>query len=173
MSDPCFVYFVQAGESGNIKIGISRNVSQRLTKMRTDAPVELQLLGVIVGDQKTERAFHSELLAHRANREWFRPSPEVLALIEREKAKGSIELFIRKKPKVGCSPLQEWRFRRGLSAQKFGDMAGISHATICRLENDVIFAGLDTLERIYRATNGEITPNDLVPFMRGKKAAVA
>lgn len=77
-----FVYFIQAGESGNIKIGISRSVISRLRKMQTDMPEKLRLHLVIAGDLTTERNLHAELKDFRVHGEWFAPHPSVLKKID-------------------------------------------------------------------------------------------
>jgi hypothetical protein len=82
MSAPCFVYFVQAGDGGNIKIGISTDVLKRITKMQSDCPEKLNLLLVVPGDGAREAHLHDRLSAHRRDGEWFTPCNEIFKLID-------------------------------------------------------------------------------------------
>lgn len=67
------VYFARRGD--RIKIGFSVDPRERLRKMHID------ILATVPGDKPTEQAFH-KLFHHAAlGREWFRPVPELLALI--------------------------------------------------------------------------------------------
>lgn len=73
-----YIYF--AASKGEIKIGISRDVKQRLTQLKT-ARGELELLGTIKGDLDLERAFHKKLKPYHVHGEWFRDCAEVRAAI--------------------------------------------------------------------------------------------
>jgi hypothetical protein len=75
------IYFVRARKSGMVKIGVTRNLPVRLAAIRTS--VECELLALVPGDVKTEAAIHRQFGAQRAFREWFRPSPALLAYIEK------------------------------------------------------------------------------------------
>lgn len=77
-----WVYFIQAGEGGAIKIGQTRDLGQRLTILQNASPQELRLLVAVRGDRDTELAFHHEFRECRVRREWFAPAPELLRRIE-------------------------------------------------------------------------------------------
>lgn len=84
---PTFVYFVQHGSDGLIKIGRSEDPATRLASMQTDSPVELRLLVAIeVPARHFETQLHRHFAAHRVHGEWFVPAPELLALISELKA---------------------------------------------------------------------------------------
>ena len=51
--DPGYIYFVKSGDF--IKIGYSRSLAARFHKLRTDAPVELELLHIEGGSVKQEK----------------------------------------------------------------------------------------------------------------------
>lgn len=76
-----YVYFIQAGDQGPIKIGWSCEVSRRLLELQTANAARLVLLGYIPGTQKTERAWHVKFAAERLEAEWFRPSQALLDAI--------------------------------------------------------------------------------------------
>lgn len=83
-----YVYFVQAGEGGPLKIGHTINPGTRLSALQTACSEPVNVLGLIEGDLRRERRIHRALAAHRRTGEWFDPSPAVLGfarrLIERE-----------------------------------------------------------------------------------------
>lgn len=171
---PCFVYFVQAGAGGRIKIGISRNVQNRLTKMRTDAAESLILLAVVPGDRAKEQSLHSALGAHRSNGEWFHPHADVLAAITREKARaGNVEYLIPKKTKEPKNALEHWRRAHGLTTEQVAKKILSTQATISRLENDKQAPSWPLMQAIFHLTGGEVTPNDFATWLRSKKAEVA
>jgi hypothetical protein len=80
-----FVYFIQAGCGGPIKIGTSRNPSRRFAQLQTASPTQLIPLGLMMGGVKLERALHAAvddvLPAARLNGEWFTPLPGLLDFI--------------------------------------------------------------------------------------------
>jgi len=91
-ADPCLepesagqrggeVYFVRA-ETGQIKIGFSLAAWSRLEALQTGSPVRLQLLTTTPGDQALEHDLHRRFADARLHGEWFRPTPELIALIE-------------------------------------------------------------------------------------------
>src|ERR1051325_9826576 len=78
---PRFIYFIQSGEGGPIKIGISDDPDLRLRRLQTASCEQLKLLGVVPGDEAMERAYHARLAAHRIRGEWFTATDEVLSCI--------------------------------------------------------------------------------------------
>lgn len=82
MSDQ-FVYFIQADESGPIKIGFTADDPQRrLSQLQTGNPSALKLLGAIKGTTARERQFHADLAEWRLQGEWFQSHPTVLSTVE-------------------------------------------------------------------------------------------
>lgn len=74
------VYFVQQGNDGPIKIGVSGNVDKRIRSLSTSSPLPLRLLAVLPGGRGEEQELHKRLAAHRLGGEWFAPVPAVLAV---------------------------------------------------------------------------------------------
>lgn len=66
-----FVYFIQSGTSGPVKIGLSRTPTQRVSKLQTGNPRELILRHVIPGDRSVEDGLHDRFKAARIRGEWF------------------------------------------------------------------------------------------------------
>lgn len=76
-----WVYFVEAVDLNLIKIGYALDLEKRFTALMTSSPAALSLLGVLRGGPRLEMAIHEQLAAHRAHGEWFRKTPEVMAVV--------------------------------------------------------------------------------------------
>lgn len=76
-----YVYFVQRGADGPVKIGYSKNPKGRLSALQTGIPEALQMLGVIPGGKSEEQSLHEEFHDARISGEWFRPVPRLMAFI--------------------------------------------------------------------------------------------
>jgi hypothetical protein len=75
------VYFIQSGDNGPIKIGISHNPKSRLTELQTAHHDKLRILKVVDGDERREGGLHSKFEKYRLNGEWFKNDPELLSYI--------------------------------------------------------------------------------------------
>lgn len=69
-SDGSRVYFI-GGETGPLKIGVSKHPWGRLSAIQTGNPSPLQVMYLIPGGQRLERAIHEMLADHRVGGEWF------------------------------------------------------------------------------------------------------
>ena len=74
------VYFVQS-EVGKIKIGTSRNLSQRLRELSSGSPVPIRLLLSIPGDRSKELELHMMFAESRSHGEWFEPTQDLISFI--------------------------------------------------------------------------------------------
>lgn len=78
-----YVYFLRSTCSeGRIKIGCSYKPINRLLALSVWGAYPLEVVAVAPGDFSTERALHEYFAADRLHREWFRSSPELLAVID-------------------------------------------------------------------------------------------
>ncbi len=77
------VYFIQCEETKLIKIGYSKSPSSRIKTLGTASPGKLTVLKVTAGETGLERDLHERFSGDRSRGEWFRPSPELMAEIER------------------------------------------------------------------------------------------
>lgn len=77
-----FIYFIQAGPDGPIKIGWSREVKKRAATIQSWEPVELECLATLQGPMATEQALHRRFGSARIRGEWFNPTHELLAYID-------------------------------------------------------------------------------------------
>lgn len=67
-----YVYFIQRGDNGPIKIGRTGNIENRLAQLQTGSAETLRLLGSFAEVQGvTEKKFHLLLGKYRLEGEWF------------------------------------------------------------------------------------------------------
>lgn len=82
-AQPEWIYFVQAGDGGPVKIGRAVNVKHRLAELQTAHYEDLRLLVAVQGTVFDERRLHREFQQARIRGEWFHPVAPLLALAER------------------------------------------------------------------------------------------
>lgn len=78
-----FVYFVQSGELGAIKIGWSQDVNRRIDELQVANAKKLFLLGAVPGRMEDEAALHEQFAHLRMNGEWFQDHPEIREYVYR------------------------------------------------------------------------------------------
>jgi transcriptional regulator with XRE-family HTH domain len=66
-------------------------------------------------------------------------------------------------------PVREYRRKRELSLDAFGARAGVSGATISRIETGEAWGSFEALDGIIRACRGEVTADDLLEWLRKKR----
>jgi hypothetical protein len=71
LREPSFIYFIQSGEDGPIKIGLSHDPTKRLPQLQTGNHVDLRLRHVIPGDLGVEQTLHERFEPARIRGEWF------------------------------------------------------------------------------------------------------
>lgn len=79
--DGGYVYAVQMGGDGPIKIGWSANPQRRLAGLQCSSPYTLVVRGIWPGMPNDEARLHERLSAHRMRGEWFRPHSDVVTAI--------------------------------------------------------------------------------------------
>jgi hypothetical protein len=80
--DHSWVYFIQSGTDGPIKIGYTSHApEQRRDMLQVGAPETLFQLHATPGERELEQLLHARLSAHRVRGEWFAPHEDVLAVI--------------------------------------------------------------------------------------------
>ncbi|MDD2468550.1 MAG: GIY-YIG nuclease family protein [Desulfobulbus sp.] len=75
-----FIYFMQNGEKGPIKIGITFDVQRRLAQAQTFNYQPITLLGEIPGDQRLETALLNRFSSYHLSGEWFAFNDELYNL---------------------------------------------------------------------------------------------
>lgn len=66
-----YVYFIQSGDDGPIKIGLSSKPFRRVQQLQTGNPRELLLRHVLPGDRAMEAQLHARFEPARIRGEWF------------------------------------------------------------------------------------------------------
>lgn len=66
-----FIYVFANHFSGVCKIGFTTNPTNRLKQVQTGCPYKLEIILVIKGSIKTERALHKKYKKFKTNGEWF------------------------------------------------------------------------------------------------------
>lgn len=74
------VYFVWDGEA--IKIGFSGSATHRLIALQSSHPRRLKILHKIPGTMADEKRLHQQFAHLNIHGEWFRPGPDLMAMIE-------------------------------------------------------------------------------------------
>lgn len=77
-----YVYFVQVGKNGPIKIGCSIEPRKRFTDIQIYHYEDLTLLGFVEQTEIIENRLHRTLANSRIRGEWFWPTSNVVALIK-------------------------------------------------------------------------------------------
>lgn len=91
-----YVYFIQQGDSGPIKIGFSTNPVDRFINLQRNNPDRLYMLGVIPGDQKLETELHQRFQGGEIWAEWFEPTPSLIEFIKTKTTPFSVNKRLRK-----------------------------------------------------------------------------
>lgn len=76
-----WLYYIQRGDDGPIKIGTSGSPFARLKEMQTACPERLHMRAIERGSRAYERTMHEAWARHRIAGEWFRPAPDLLVSI--------------------------------------------------------------------------------------------
>lgn len=76
-----WLYAIQAGHSGPIKLGLAKNPAERLKTLQTANADTLRPLGAWAVFADEEKLLHAEFDHARLRGEWFRPEPELLETI--------------------------------------------------------------------------------------------
>lgn len=90
---PTYVYAIQAGPSGPVKIGTSLSPAARLRQIQTDQPLPLELRVAVRGDLTLERLLHSMFRPWRLRGEWYEASGAVAEWLD-EHPVGRVALAI-------------------------------------------------------------------------------
>lgn len=106
MTKPRFVYFVQQGDDGPIKIGLAIDVGKRLDHLMAANSAELIVKAIIPGSVELESELHLRFARHVIRGEWFRPAPEIVEYIASLPAVLLRDLKYRRKYKA-LLPLDE------------------------------------------------------------------
>ena len=77
-----YIYFIQEGLQGNIKIGMSDDPIVRMLSLQHSHARQLELLGVIEGEPSLEKKLHHQFKNNWVRYEWFEPAPCLIDFID-------------------------------------------------------------------------------------------
>ena len=77
-----YVYFIQMGPNGPIKIGSAVNVKRRLSVLQVGNPEPLRVIATLFGNVGFEKRLHRQFQIDKIREEWFRPSSTILNYIQ-------------------------------------------------------------------------------------------
>lgn len=76
-SDDQMIYFIQRGEDGPIKIGVSANIIDRFNSLQTAQDERLRIVGIMKGGFSQERQIHAWFKHLQVRGEWYAATPEL------------------------------------------------------------------------------------------------
>ena len=82
-----YVYFIQDGKDGNIKIGYSGEPEKRIGDLQSSSGNVLYPLLILKGSKNLESIFHEKFEEHKVHGEWFKPENSIMIFINSEKIK--------------------------------------------------------------------------------------
>lgn len=136
------VYFIHAPSCRLVKIGFADKPRNRFSALQVGCPVKLRPLGVIDGGEAEESVLHAMFKDEWSHGEWFRMTDRIGEYI-RANAKpwpkpgvpGRKTTHNRKTPRseFGRS-VRDQRDARGMSQHELAIKAGVSMATVYRVE---------------------------------------
>lgn len=85
------VYFIQEQPHGNVKIGITNDINNRLQGLQNGNSRNLKLLAYFPGVAAEERMLHHKLHRYRLCGEWFTPCTHIYHEIKAHKRQGFID----------------------------------------------------------------------------------
>lgn len=74
------IYFIRAGIAGPVKIGVAKNVSQRLRGLQTAHHQKLNIIREIEGERSDEQKLHRAFAPYRITGEWFTYTDSMLVI---------------------------------------------------------------------------------------------
>ncbi len=76
------IYFIQQGKTGAIKIGYTKNsITKRIVALQSASPHKLNLLCILEGTEKQERALHNLFSPYKLQGEWFESHPTIMMFL--------------------------------------------------------------------------------------------
>lgn len=90
------VYFIQAKETGRIKIGYAKDVNKRLKNLQTSSADQLDLLAYVKGGRNLEKLLHEKFASCRTRGEWFIAKPELLDFIQQKDLQQTVDKLLQR-----------------------------------------------------------------------------
>ncbi len=123
-----WVYFIEASSDPVvIKIGKTLNLQHRLRILYGMSPVQLKLIGAVIGPAGSEFVFHECFAKANSHCEWFHPVTELLTTIKSLPKGGEISVvhLNRIAIKQGITEERVFKILRTATKRVTGDAKGI------------------------------------------------
>ena len=81
MEETNYVYILRSGNTNNFKIGVSKNIENRIKQLQTGAGIELELIykSMICSNAfSIEKDVHKHFEEYRTFGEWFKINPTIV-----------------------------------------------------------------------------------------------
>lgn len=158
------VYFIQAGDGGPIKIGVTNDAAKRLRGLQTGCPVPVRLLATQPGDVQREAELHSVFDAHRQHGEWFFPASELLdyvGTLEPAPAKASLcKLGVGHTPGAPFT-LDNLRHEKRWTLEQLSGALGLKKSFLCQVIKGKFGLGARAALLAEQLSDGRIYAGDL------------
>lgn len=93
--NPTFVYFIQQGEDGPVKIGTAKDPRVRLSELGCGNPEPLYIRAIVLGDRTTEQQYHHDWAQARLTGEWFgHGAQEIIITLAQQASHEQMEMFV-------------------------------------------------------------------------------
>lgn len=79
-----WMYAIQVGEDGPIKLGVAKSPRERLATLQVGNHAELRGLGAWRIWVSEERDYHDRFAEHRIRGEWFHPHPDIFECVQQD-----------------------------------------------------------------------------------------
>jgi hypothetical protein len=149
------IYFIACPETQAVKIGYATDPIRRFSKIQSDTPGELSILGVEDGGKDRESQLHRQFAADRRRGEWFNLSTDIRAHIATLP-----EFLVPKKRKPLGGSLGQWLIENNLTLEAFATLAKTNKNQISYYCSGRSIPRRDLMRRIYVLTHGQVQPND-------------
>lgn len=134
-----YIYFIQQGQSGPIKIGFTKDdLYRRVKKLQTGNHIPLRLLAVIENASvRKETELHSRFSQYKLTGEWFSPSDDLIEFIKTIKSRsyeGNLVAIFKEFHKL-AENIPELNKRKLLDAMLFSDIKNFK-----KVVNEILLA---------------------------------
>ena len=163
-----YVYAMVSGDK--VKFGWSMKPQLRVSKVRSDTPSQVSLVGYVAGTREQESEIHSLLKPWHVFGEWFflsDPVRKVVALFDGLGVDDPILIM------SNCHPLRRYRLENKITLCSLGDAIGVRQSFISKIELRQAQPSLKTISKLVELTNGAVTPNDFMPSPPWKEETAA
>ena len=156
-----FCYAMLSGET--VKIGWSSAPALRVSKVRSDTPADVRLVGFVESTAEQEREIHGLLAPWRVFGEWFRLEGAVVAFVDALRGRG-IARSGTTGVVAGRNPIAAAAYSKGLNLSGVASLMGVHKTAMTRWAKGRIPAHrVLEVERITGIPRHELRP-DIYPL---------